>query len=122
VRPHAHVGLHHTSHHHSVTHRASTTVGHGGRPHHTVKHTAHASIAHHKGKKGHTTVHTVSHHRVHKTHAHPGSLPWGGGGSDMGALGHSGGHRRRAVGSRRSSARMPAAMALPVGFGGGGGF
>jgi hypothetical protein len=119
-------GLHHHVHHHrSVTHRASTTVGYGGRPHHTVKRTVHASVAHHHGRKGHTTVHTVSHHHSVKHHAHPGSLPWGhswGHGGDMGALGHSGGHRR-AVGARRGSGsgfgRMPAmAMpAMPSGFG-----
>jgi hypothetical protein len=125
VRRAAHGG-HHTSHHRSVTHRASVHVGHNGVPHHTVKHTAHASIAHHHGRKGHTTVHTISHHRSVKHHAHPGSssgLPWGHSG-DMGITlghGHSGG-RRRAVGARRrrSSGRMPAmAMSMPSGFGGG---
>jgi hypothetical protein len=124
----AHGTHHHVHHHRSVTHRASVHVGHNGRPVHTVKHTVHASVAHHHSCKAHTTVHTVSHHRSVKHHrGHSGSpraaLPWGH--SDMGVTGgygHSGG-RRRAVGARSGygsgSGRMPA---LPVGFDSGFGF
>ncbi len=57
-----------------------------------IKHTVHASVAHHHGRKGHTMVHTVGHHRVIKHHRRGGT----------GELGHG---RRRATGYTRSRAR-----------------
>jgi len=74
---------HAVSHHRSVTHRASATHHGRGR---TVKHVVHHGVHVHRGKKGTTVHHVVSHHRVYKTHK---------------AVGAAGAHRRRAVHHRR---------------------